>query len=378
MVCRHSPGMRFTAFAVTAFLSCAAEAVAQPPSLGAADSFVILAGTRVVNTGATDVIGSVGVTAPTEGKPVVPLLGDFFSNDVVVTRAQKANVALYNNLSSRPCKDLPEVSSELPLPPGTYCLPADAKLPDPLTLKGTADDLWIIQVTGDLTIDAGASMLLRGGAQSSHVFWTVSGSATLGPNSAVAGNLLVHDNITFGRTVTLAGRALAQHGAVTLDTDAVNLCGKLLLFSPKSPLPNGRVGEKYPNTTIEVSEGDPPYTLDFVNGPLLSGTPTQEGTFEYLVKAKDDRGARAVHLYTITVKPAFPPIVPPPPLPPGFVCDRYRADFLPSGGSGKFKVEVTGLPPDLHGTTKITGIPAKAGSFPIDVTITDLESGIPP
>jgi len=54
--CRHL--LAGTGFA--ALLCGASAAIAQPPSLGGADSFVILAGSRVTNTGPTHVTGSIG------------------------------------------------------------------------------------------------------------------------------------------------------------------------------------------------------------------------------------------------------------------------------------------------------------------------------
>src|SRR5438128_7831222 len=101
--CRHL--LAGTGFAA---LLCGASAViAQPPSLGGADSFVILAGSRVTNTGPTHVTGSIGISSGPEisGDPVVLAAGGIFGNDNVTRRAQRDAAALYDSLAGRRCSD---------------------------------------------------------------------------------------------------------------------------------------------------------------------------------------------------------------------------------------------------------------------------------
>ncbi len=50
-------------------------------------------------------------------------------------------------------------------------------------------------------------------------------SATLGTGSTFVGNILALSSITVTTGASLRGRALARNGAVTLDTNAVNLTG---------------------------------------------------------------------------------------------------------------------------------------------------------
>ena len=58
------------------------------------------------------------------------------------------------------------------------------------------------------------------------VFWQVGSSATLGTGTAFEGNILALASITLNTTATiLNGRALAQTGAVTMDTNTIsNVC----------------------------------------------------------------------------------------------------------------------------------------------------------
>jgi type VI secretion system secreted protein VgrG len=55
------------------------------------------------------------------------------------------------------------------------------------------------------------------------VFWQVGSSATLGTNTLFTGNIMANISITATTGATLDGRALARTGAVTLDTNTVNV-----------------------------------------------------------------------------------------------------------------------------------------------------------
>lgn len=396
MALGHSIDVRRLLSVLGLAVCAAAPAVlGQPaPSFGAADRFVILAGRRVVNSGPTMVVGNVGVSTPTpDPPPVVPLLGSFVSGNSVA-RAQQQNKTLYDDLAGRRCDEHLDVFPPVLLRNRVYCISSEAPLHGPVTLSGKADDVWIVQVTGSLTVDADATIVLQDGAQSSHVFWTVSESATLGPGSAFAGNILARDDITFGHGVTFAGRALAQLGTVTLDSDAINLCGSLVVLSPLK-LPPGAVGVEYLATTISADGGKSPYTLGLpenrddpfgivppgmtfnVATGLVSGKPLKEGSFHFGVTVEDAEGALGVRYYSIDVCPAVTP--PPPPLPTAYVCETYRGPLTGGGGCGRYKFDVTGLPPGLLPPTPddaaITGIPCLKGSFPIGVTVTDTISG---
>jgi len=64
---------------------------------------------------------------------------------------------------------------------------------------------------------------MAGGGQSKNVFWQIGSSATLGTNTTFSGNIMALASITVNTGATLNGRALARNGAVTLDTNQVNV-----------------------------------------------------------------------------------------------------------------------------------------------------------
>jgi len=63
--------------------------------------------------------------------------------------------------------------------------------------------------------------VLINGAQPCNIFWRVGSSATLGTNTAFAGNILAAESITLNTGATLAGRALALTSATTLDSNVI-------------------------------------------------------------------------------------------------------------------------------------------------------------
>lgn len=357
----HSSGMK--PLAVILYLWAATTATAQTPSLGSADSFVILARTGIVDnsSGATTVTGSVGCPA---GVPesITPRPGDRFVKEPIVQRALRDSAALYDDLASRTCTETSHVHCSMTL-----------------TFSGTRDDFWFIKIDGPLDLASGTTMTLAGGALSSHIFWIVNGSVTLGADTTFAGNLLARGDITFGRGVTLAGRALSQ-GTITIDDDAINLCGKLVAPGSMPPaLPPGPFGCAYPPPAIVPSGGDPPYRIEVIGDDhgVLAGAPKGAGTFDFGIRATDSLGAVGIRFYSVTI---YPSIVPPPqPLPDAQVCDFYNVAFQPSGGSGQYEVLLTGLPKELSqpttSTLAITGIPRAAGDSLINAKITDIASG---
>ncbi len=72
-------------------------------------------------------------------------------------------------------------------------------------------------------IPSGRQVILTNGAKASNVYWQVGSSATLGTYSVFKGNILAYASITITTGATLDGRALAQTGAVTLDTNTITV-----------------------------------------------------------------------------------------------------------------------------------------------------------
>jgi hypothetical protein len=83
-------------------------------------------------------------------------------------------------------------------------------LPADVTLSGGANDVWIFQTTGDLTMSSAKRVTLSGGAQAKNVFWQVAGRTTLGTGAHFEGILLCKTDVTLQTGATMNGRVLSQ------------------------------------------------------------------------------------------------------------------------------------------------------------------------
>ena len=89
-----------------------------------------------------------------------------------------------------------------------------------VTIDGGANDVWIFQIAGTLTVGNGAIITLHGGAKARNIFWQVADQTTLGTTADFKGIILCQTLIEMQTDATLDGRALAQT-AVTLDANDV-------------------------------------------------------------------------------------------------------------------------------------------------------------
>jgi hypothetical protein len=219
---------------IAAFLFSASAALAQV-NLGTSGSFAVLGGSTVTNTGATVITGNLGVSpgnAVTGFPPGIVAGGTIHAADGVALQAQADLTNAYNTAAGLPCgTDLSgQDLGTLNLTPGVYCYTTSAALTGTLILdfQGNPDAFFLFKIGSTLTTASGSSVSLinNGGATCApNLFWQVGSSATLGTGSAFVGNILALSSITVTTGANLRGRALARNGAVTLDTNSVNLTG---------------------------------------------------------------------------------------------------------------------------------------------------------
>jgi Ice-binding-like/PEP-CTERM motif len=201
------------------------------PSLGTAQSFAVLGGSTVTNTGPTTIYGNVGVdpgSAITGFYPPGTVAGgSIYGSGGVSNLAQSNALTAYNYLSNLPFNtDLTgQDLGGLTLTPGVYYFSSSAGLTGTLTLDALTNTnaLFVFQIGSTLTT-AGNSLVnvIHGGANNG-VYWDVGSSATLGTGTTFAGNILADQSITLttGADI-LCGRAIALNGAVTMDTNAIS------------------------------------------------------------------------------------------------------------------------------------------------------------
>ncbi|HVL49876.1 MAG TPA: ice-binding family protein, partial [Actinomycetota bacterium] len=196
--------------------------------LGTAESFAVLAGQGVTNTGSTVVSGDLGTwpnPAITGFPPGTVINGTIHAADAVALQAQSDLTIAYDDAASRACdQDLTgQDLGGLTLVAGVYCFDTSAQLTGELTLdaEGNPDAVFIFKIGSTLITATDSTVNLINGAQACNVFWQVGSSATLGVGSTFAGTILALTSITANTDAQIEGRLLARNGAVTLDSNIV-------------------------------------------------------------------------------------------------------------------------------------------------------------
>ena len=224
------------------------------PTLGTAQSFAVLGGSTVTNTGPTIITGNLGVspgTAVTGFPPGTVAGGTIHAADAVAAQAQADGATAYGELASQACNTtygVPKDLGGLTLVPGVYCFSSSAGLTGTLTLNagGNANAVWVFKVSSTLITASDASVSLINGAQQCNVFWQVGSSATLGTGTQFVGNVLALASITLTTDATLSGRALAQTGGVTMDSNTVSTTACSVPVTPVAPT----IGSSFTPPTI--------------------------------------------------------------------------------------------------------------------------------
>lgn len=212
--------------AAVAAVATIADAAQSPVGLGTADSFAILAGQAVTNTGPSTINGDLGVSPGTAvtGFPPGTVNGTLHSADAVAGKAQDDLTIAYNDAAGRtPPALVPADLGGETLTAGVYRNGTAIALTGSLTLdaQGDPNAVFIFQAGSTLITASGSHVNLINGAQACNVFWQIGSSATLGTSSTFSGNILALTSISVNNSVTVHGRVLARNGAVTLNNDTI-------------------------------------------------------------------------------------------------------------------------------------------------------------
>lgn len=212
-------------------LPMVATAAQAQVGLGTAESFAVLAGAGITNTGPTTLSGSAGAdigsypTTTFTGEADVTTSGTkYLLGEAAVQGAKDDLVTAYNDAAGRGPTN--PVSADLggqTLVAGVYNSATSLGLTGTVTLDAENDPaaVFIFQAGSTLTTASASSVALVNGAQACNVFWQVGSSATFGTTTDFVGHVLALDSITATTGATFDGQLLARNGAVTLDSNTI-------------------------------------------------------------------------------------------------------------------------------------------------------------
>jgi hypothetical protein len=224
---RTAGPLALSCVASLALLAGEAPAAQPPVGLGTAESFAVLAGSAVTNTGPSTINGDLGVSPGTSVSgfgPPATVNGTIHAADAVAARAQSDLTIAYDDAAGRvPALAVPAELGGLTLTAGVYRNASSLGLTGALTLdaQGDPNAVFVFQAGSTLITASASRVNLINGAQPCNVFWQVGSSATLGASSAFSGNILALTSVSMNDGVTVRGRALARNGAVTLINDTI-------------------------------------------------------------------------------------------------------------------------------------------------------------
>lgn len=217
-----------------------------PTDLGSSGAYVILAKAAISNTGASRIVGNIGVSpaadsyffgfsqgldiATGEFSTSTYVIGNMYAVDYSLPTPSNLTTAIgsmegaYNDAAGRSDPNYNELVSGaiggLTLEPGLYKWSSSVSMPSDVTISGSATDVWIFQIAGDLSMAANVRVNMVGGALPENVYWQVAGKADFFAGSHFEGILLCKTAVSFLTLATMNGRVYSQT-AVNLDDNDI-------------------------------------------------------------------------------------------------------------------------------------------------------------
>jgi len=245
MLHKHVRALADVSLASLLSLVLASPALAQGYLGSNLTPFAVLAGTTVTCAGASTITGNVGVS-PGSAITGFPAPCTDVGTLVVPPASNSAQAALttaYTTLAGLPCAATvgPNLTG-LTLTQGVYCVGAAASnLTGTLVLdaQGNANAVFVFEMSSTLITSPGSTVSLINGANACSVEWQVTSTATIDVGTTFVGNILALTSIGLNSGASLAGRALARNGAVTLNANNVSFaaCGAGATSGAPPPFP---------------------------------------------------------------------------------------------------------------------------------------------
>lgn len=217
----------------------------QSGDLSAAGNYVIMAKAAISTTSGSQIVGNIALSpaagsyftgfsesldASNEFSSSPMVTGKMYAADYAPPTPSNLTVAIgnmetaYTDAAGRSNPDATELfAGELggqTLTPGLYTWSSAVLISTDMYLSGGPNDVFILQIAQDLTMEAAKSIHLLGGVQAKNVFWQVAGQVVIGTTSHFEGIILSKTAVSLLTGASINGRIYAQT-AVTLDSSTV-------------------------------------------------------------------------------------------------------------------------------------------------------------
>lgn len=211
---------------------------------GSPGAYVILSKAGISNVTGSSIVGNIGVSPAAAtyitGFSLVADSTNVFSTSIAVTgQVFAANYAVptpsnlttaigametaYNDAAGRTDPDFNELASgnlgNLTLTPGLYKFTTSVTMPSNVTISGSATDVWIFQISGDLSMAAGVSIILANGALPQNIYWQVAGQVDIFTSAHFEGIILCKTAVNLQTSATMDGRIYSQTEVSLDDND---------------------------------------------------------------------------------------------------------------------------------------------------------------
>lgn len=234
---RESLMSRPIRIAVSSALIAIPLSIAQAHDVSAQElqSFAVVSGQSLTNTGPTTIVGDIAVSPGTSytGSGTVTQTGALFLGDAVAGHMQNNLATLYTVLAGRQTSSGGNLTGQdlggKTLSAGVYNFDTSAGLAAGQTLTldagGDPNAMFIFNIGSTLIAGSGSSVVLINGAQAGNVFYRVGSSATLSTSSTLEGQIVALTSITLNTSAKInCGSAYARVGSVTLDSNTIQIC----------------------------------------------------------------------------------------------------------------------------------------------------------
>lgn len=212
----------------------------KPLDLGIIESFAAMAYSSISSSATSNVKGKIGLKPGTRanislnssevdgGNDSIYSGDDVGDKATYLTLAREDLISAYRDAAALPTdKDkIEQFAGKLGgkvLPPGIYRWSEGVVIDSDVTLDGGSKDVWIFQITGNVSILNSARIQLGGNAKARNVFWQISGKVDMDSNTESVGTMMSQLVFEMKSGAKVYGRTLVKNAKLILNQNLIDL-----------------------------------------------------------------------------------------------------------------------------------------------------------